>query len=333
MMKFTSFFFFLMTNLLASEPPCVLVAGGAGFIGSHLCHALIEKGNRVYCLDNFYTGKKANIEDLLSSDHFHLIEHDIIDPISCAVKFDKIFNLACPASPVHYQNRPLFTIKTSVMGTMNLLEIAKRDRAVFFQASTSEVYGDPLEHPQTEEYCGNVNPIGPRACYDEGKRLAETICFEYHRQFGVPIKVGRIFNTYGPNMAMSDGRVVSNFITQALKNIPITIYGDGSQTRSFCYVDDLVDAIIRFSESKEQTTGPINLGNPDEYTIYELADIVVTMTDTNKPITHKNLPKDDPKVRKPNITKARILLNWKPKIQLKQGLSKTINYFKKEIKE
>ena len=328
-----TFFILLTVNTYATEPRKVLVAGGAGFIGSHLCQELVNQGYDVYCLDNFYTGSKRNVAPLLNKSSFHLINHDVIYPITLDVRFDKVFNLACPASPVHYQNRPIFTIKTSVIGTFNLLDIARRDNATFFQASTSEVYGDPKEHPQREEYFGNVNPIGPRACYDEGKRVAETICFEYMRQYGVKIKVGRIFNTYGPNMSVEDGRVVSNFISQAIKEDPITIYGDGSQTRSFCYVDDLVNAIIAFSDTKDDITGPINLGNPNEFTIGELAKHVCAMINSETKVEYFNLPQDDPRLRKPNIDKAKTILGWTPRVQLKDGLNKTLPYFQSELKK
>ncbi len=324
---------FFVSSLFATEKENVLVAGGAGFIGSHLCGKLLNSNYNVYCIDNFYTGRKENLTPYLENPSFFVIEHDVINPIDLKVTFAKVFNLACPASPIHYQNRPIFTIKTSVLGALNLLEIAKRDGAVFFQASTSEIYGDPLIHPQTEEYHGNVNPIGPRACYDEGKRLAETVCFEYSRLYNVKIKVGRIFNTYGPNMSIEDGRVVSNFISQALKNEPITVYGDGSQTRSFCYVDDLVNAIIQFSNSDDQITGPINLGNPNEFTITELADLICMMIPSSKNVVYCNLPEDDPKLRRPNIEKAETLLDWRPKIQLNEGLQKTIPYFQQEVEK
>jgi len=306
----------------------ILVTGGAGFIGSHLCEALLKQGHYIICLDNFFTGRKENIKHLMDFDNFELIRHDIIDPIKLEV--DEIYNLACPASPVHYQYNPIKTIKTSILGTMNMLGLAKRVKAKILQASTSEVYGDPLVHPQQESYRGNVNPIGPRACYDEGKRAAETLCFDYHRQHKVDIRVVRIFNTYGPNMQINDGRVVSNFIVQALKNEDITVYGDGKQTRSFCYVSDLVRGMIDFM-NQEQHLGPINLGNDGEFTILELTEKVIQLTQSKSKITFKPLPEDDPLQRKPDLSLARKLISYEPKIKLEEGLIKTIEYFKKRL--
>jgi len=306
----------------------ILVTGGAGFIGSHLCEALLKQGHYVICLDNFFTGRKENIKHLMDFYNFELIRHDIIDPIKLEV--DEIYNLACPASPFHYQYNPIKTIKTSILGTMNMLGLAKRVKAKILQASTSEVYGDPLVHPQPESYRGNVNPIGPRACYDEGKRAAETLCFDYHRQHKVDIRVVRIFNTYGPNMQFNDGRVVSNFIVQALKNEDITVYGDGKQTRSFCYVSDLVRGMIDFM-NQDQHLGPINLGNDGEFTILELAEKVIQLTHSKSKITFKPLPEDDPLQRKPDLSLARKLINYEPKIKLEEGLIKTIEYFKKRL--
>jgi len=306
----------------------ILVTGGAGFIGSHLCEALLKQGHYVICLDNFFTGRKENIKHLMDFYNFELIRHDIIDPIKLEV--DEIYNLACPASPVHYQYNPIKTIKTSILGTMNMLGLAKRVKAKILQASTSEVYGDPSVHPQPESYRGNVNPIGPRACYDEGKRAAETLCFDYYRQHKVDIRVVRIFNTYGPNMQINDGRVVSNFIVQALKNEDITVYGDGKQTRSFCYVSDLVRGMIDFM-NQEQHLGPINLGNDSEFTILELAKKVIELTHSKSKITFKPLPEDDPLQRKPDLSLARKLINYEPKIKLEEGLIKTIEYFKKRL--
>lgn len=303
----------------------ILVTGGAGFIGSHLCDILVQQGNDVLCLDNLYTGRKRNIAHLLGSPDFEFLRHDITFPLF--VEVDEIYNLACPASPIHYQNDPVQTTKVNVHGAINVLGLAKRVKAKIFQASTSEVYGDPMVHPQPETYAGNVNCIGVRSCYDEGKRCAETLFFDYHRQHGVKIKVGRIFNTYGPNMHPDDGRVVSNFITQALQGKPITIYGDGSQTRSFCYIDDMVDVILRLMASPDDVTGPVNIGNPDEFTILELAEKVVQMTGTKSEIIFRPLPSDDPRQRKPDITRAREILGWSPKTPLSQGLIKTIEYF------
>ncbi len=301
-----------------------LVTGGAGFIGSFLCERLMAQGHEVICLDNFYTGRKCNVAHLLSDPRFELIRHDITEPILLEV--DRIYNLACPASPVHYQYNPVKTVKTSVMGMVHMLGLGKRVRARVLQASTSEVYGDPAEHPQREEYWGHVNPIGPRACYDEGKRVAETLCFDYHRQNGVDVRVVRIFNTYGPRMLEDDGRVVSNFVVQALKGHDITIYGDGQQTRSFCYVDDLVTGLVSMMDQNE-VIGPINLGNPVEFTIRELADLVIALTGSKSQIVAKPLPKDDPVRRQPDITKARLHLGWEPKVPLRAGLEKTIAYF------
>lgn len=306
----------------------VLVTGGAGFIGSHICEKLIEKGHEVLCLDNFYTGAKENILHLFDSSYFELIRHDIINPITLEV--DEIYNLACPASPVHYQYNAIKTIKTNVIGTMNMLGLAKRVKAKFLQASTSEVYGDPKEHPQKESYWGNVNPIGIRSCYDEGKRVAETLTMDYHRMNGVEIRIVRIFNTYGPRMAVNDGRVVSNFIVQALNGENITVHGDGSQTRSFCYVDDLVNGILA-NMSSHEFYGPINIGNPGEFTIIELAQKIIDMTGSKSKIIYKPLPQDDPIRRKPDITLAKEKLNFSPTIALDKGLVETIAYFEKML--
>ena len=308
----------------------ILVTGGAGFLGSHLCRKLLAEGNEVICLDNFFTGRKANIQDLLANPYFEFFRHDICDPFKAEV--DQIYNLACPASPVHYQYNPIKTTKTSVMGAINMLGLAKRVKARILQASTSEVYGDPTVHPQPESYRGNVNPIGPRACYDEGKRCAETLFFDYHNQNKVDIRVIRIFNTYGPNMLPNDGRVVSNFIVQALSGQPITIYGDGSQTRSFCYVSDLIDGIIRMM-NQDQTVGPVNLGNPIEFTIKELAEKVLQLIGGKSTLVFKPLPTDDPLQRKPDITLAKKHLNWEPKISLEEGLLPTIEFFRKRLAE
>ncbi len=304
----------------------ILVTGGAGFIGSHLCSRLVDEGNDVLCVDNFFTGSKSNIEPLLDKHHFELIRHDVTKEL--LVEVDQIYNLACPASPVHYQYNPVKTMKTSVMGAINMLGLAKRVKVRVLQASTSEVYGNPNVHPQPEEYWGNVNPIGIRSCYDEGKRAAETLFFDYSRQNGVDIKVIRIFNTYGPNMNANDGRVVSNFIVQALKGEDITIYGDGTQTRSFCYVDDLVEGMIRMMNSRDGFTGPVNLGNPQEFTMLELAEKVISLTGSRSKIVHKPLPQDDPTQRKPVIDLAKKELDWTPKIALNEGLARTIEYFK-----
>lgn len=307
----------------------ILVTGGAGFLGSHLCDALIIKGYDVLCVDNFFTGAKDNVAHLLSHPKFELMRHDVTFPLY--VEIDQIYNLACPASPIHYQYDPVQTTKTSVHGAINMLGLAKRTGARILQASTSEVYGDPEVHPQVESYWGKVNPIGVRSCYDEGKRCAETLFFDYFRQHNLEIKVMRIFNTYGPRMHPNDGRVVSNFIIQALKDEPITIYGDGSQTRSFCYVDDLIDGMIKLMESNEDITGPINIGNPNEFTMIELANLVIKLTDSRSKITFKPLPQDDPKQRQPDITLAKNLLNWSPNVDLENGIKVTIEYFKKRI--
>jgi UDP-glucuronate decarboxylase len=307
----------------------ILVTGGAGFLGSHLCDKLVTQGHHVLCVDNYFTGSKKNIEPLLRYPNFEVIRQDVCFPLY--VEVDEIYNLACPASPVHYQHDPIQTTKTSILGAYNLLGLAKRTGAKILQASTSEVYGDPLEHPQREEYWGNVNPIGIRSCYDEGKRAAETLFFDYHRQHKVRIKVARIFNTYGPRMAANDGRVVSNFIVQALKDKDITIYGDGTQTRSFCYVDDLVYGLMSLMNSKDSITGPINLGNPGEFTILELAEKVIEKTGSSSKIVFKPLPGDDPKQRQPDITRAQVLLDWNPEIILDNGLADTINYFKNVV--
>lgn len=303
----------------------VLVTGGAGFIGSHLCEALLETGAEVLCLDNFFTGARSNVAHLLTHPRFELMRHDVTMPLF--VEVDQIYNLACPASPVHYQYDPVQTTKTSVHGAINMLGLAKRTGARILQASTSEVYGDPDVHPQQEDYWGNVNPIGPRSCYDEGKRCAETLFFDYHRQHQLDIKVARIFNTYGPRMHPNDGRVVSNFIVQALQGEDITLYGDGQQTRSFCYVDDLVKGLMSLMDSRDGVTGPINLGNPGEFTIKELAEQVIELTGSGSKLAHKPLPQDDPRKRRPDITRAQEQLNWGPSIALKEGLTKTIAYF------
>lgn len=305
----------------------ILVTGGAGFIGAHLCRRLVAEGNDVLCADNFYTGTRDNIGDLLDNPRFELMRHDITFPLF--VEVDEIYNLACPASPVHYQNNPVQTTKTSVHGAINVLGLAKRVRARILQASTSEVYGDPTQHPQTEEYWGNVNPIGIRACYDEGKRCAETLFFDYYRQHKLQIKVARIFNTYGPLMHPNDGRVVSNFAMQALRGEPITIYGDGNQTRSFCYVSDLVDGLIRFMNTGPDVIGPINLGNPGEFTVRQLADIIIRLSGSGSKIVSQPLPADDPRQRRPDITKARERLGWQPTVALEDGLVPTIEYFRR----
>jgi UDP-glucuronate decarboxylase len=304
----------------------ILVTGGAGFLGSHLCRRLLENGSDVICLDNFFTGCRDNVIDLLSNPHFELMRHDVTFPLY--VEVDEIYNLACPASPIHYQHDPVQTTKTSVHGAINMLGLAKRTRAKILQASTSEVYGDPQVHPQQESYWGHVNPIGPRSCYDEGKRCAETLFFDYHRQHRLRIKVARIFNTYGPNMHPNDGRVVSNFIMQALKGEPITIYADGSQTRSFCFVDDLVAGLMLLMDSADDVTGPINLGNPVEFTIRQLAERVIALTGSSSELVLHPLPTDDPMQRQPDISRARELLGWSPVIELDQGLVRTIEYFK-----
>ena len=307
----------------------ILVSGGAGFLGSHLCERLLELGAEVLCVDNFYTGRRRNVSTLLDNPRFELMRHDITFPLF--VEVDAIFNLACPASPVHYQRDPVATTKVSVHGAINMLGLAKRIGAPILQASTSEVYGDPDVQPQAESYRGNVNPIGPRACYDEGKRCAETLFFDYHRQHGVQVKVVRIFNTYGPRMQSDDGRVVSNFIVQALKGAPITVAGDGGQTRSFCFVDDLIDGLLRMMASPAEVTGPINLGNPEEFEIGELADLIVEMTDSSSPRISLPLPPDDPRRRRPDITLARKILGWVPVISLRQGLVPTMDYFRSEL--
>ena len=303
----------------------ILITGGAGFLGSHLCDRLIEQGHEIICLDNFFTGRKANIQHLVGNPHFELVRHDVIDPFKFEV--DRIYNLACPASPPHYQYNPIKTMKTSVVGAINCLGLAKRVKARVFQASTSEVYGDPNVHPQPEAYWGHVNPIGLRSCYDEGKRAAETLFFDYHRENGVDIRVIRIFNTYGPRMLPDDGRVVSNFIVQALQGKDLTVYGEGSQTRSFCYVDDLVDGFMRFME-QEKIVGPMNLGNPGEFTMLQLAELVLKKVGGKSKITHLPLPSDDPKQRRPDITLAKETLGWEPKVPLEDGIEKTIAYFK-----
>jgi UDP-glucuronate decarboxylase len=307
-----------------------LISGGAGFLGSHLCDALIKKGHDVLCVDNFFTGNKDNVSHLISSTKFELMRHDVTFPLY--VEVDQIYNLACPASPIHYQLDPVQTTKTSVHGAINMLGLAKRTGARILQASTSEVYGDPEVHPQTENYWGRVNPIGIRSCYDEGKRCAETLFFDYFRQHHLEIKVMRIFNTYGPRMHPNDGRVVSNFIVQALQNKPITIYGDGSQTRSFCYVSDLIEGMIKFMESDKTITGPINIGNPNEFTMLELAELILKLTSSQSKIIFKSLPEDDPKQRQPDISLARNKLGWEPKIKLEDGLNETIKYFREVLK-
>ena len=309
----------------------ILVTGGAGFIGSHLCDKLVSEGNYVICLDNFFTGSKANIAHLLNKPNFELVEHDIINPYDREV--DEIYNLACPASPPHYQYDPVRIVRTSVLGIINTLELAKKYNAKILQASTSEIYGDPQVHPQVETYWGNVNPIGLRSCYDEGKRCAETLMMDYHRQYGVNIRIIRIFNTYGPNMALNDGRVVSNFIIQALKNEDITIYGAGSQTRSFCYVSDLVSGMVKMMNNPQSFIGPVNLGNPSERTILDLAQLVIDLIGSKSKIIFKELPSDDPTQRKPDITLAKKELNWAPEVDIKIGLEKTIKYFANRIKE
>ena len=320
-----------MSRLLKESSKRILVTGGAGFLGSHLCEKLLDEGHDVICADNFYSATKQNILHLLGLPNFELIRHDITFPLY--VEVDEIYNLACPASPVHYQHDPVQTTKTCVHGSINMLGLAKRLKCRIFQASTSEVYGDPTIHPQTEEYWGNVNPTGIRSCYDEGKRCAETLFFDYWRQHNLEIKVARIFNTYGPRMLVNDGRVVSNFIVQALKGDDITIYGDGSQTRSFCYVDDMVDAFVRFMNTEPEITGPINLGNPNEFTILELAEKVIGLTNSSSKIQHLPLPSDDPKQRQPDISQAKEKLKWKPSIELGTGLKHTIRYFKEVLNE
>ncbi|MDB4096890.1 SDR family oxidoreductase [Methylophilaceae bacterium] len=308
----------------------IMVTGGAGFLGSHLCRRLIREGHDVLAVDNSFTGTRKNVDDLLNNPRFELMRHDVTFPLY--VEVDEIYNLACPASPIHYQNDPVQTTKTSVHGAINMLGLAKRLKAKILQASTSEVYGDPMVHPQPEAYWGNVNPIGIRSCYDEGKRCAETLFFDYWRQHQLRIKVARIFNTFGPSMQVNDGRVVSNFIVQALNNKPITIYGDGSQTRSFCYVDDLIDGLIKLMNSANEVTGPVNLGNPNEFTMIELANKVIELTFSRSEIIFEPLPQDDPKQRQPDINLAKDLLGWQPTVELSDGLSSTINYFQSIIK-
>jgi UDP-glucuronate decarboxylase len=310
--------------------PRTLITGGAGFIGSHLCEALLGAGDEVICVDNFFTGTKRNVAHLLGNPYFELLRHDVCFPLF--IEVDRILNLACPASPIHYQHDPVQTTKTSVHGAINMLGLAKRLKVPIFQASTSEVYGDPIEHPQTESYWGNVNPIGIRSCYDEGKRCAETLFFDYNRQHGIPIKVARIFNTYGPRMHPNDGRVVSNFITSALKGDPITIYGDGSQTRSFCYVDDLVQGIRDLMDLGDEFTGPVNLGNPAELTILGLAEMVIEITGSSSKLTRRELPQDDPVRRKPDVSLAEKLFQWNPSTALREGLEKTIEYFEQKLR-
>jgi UDP-glucuronate decarboxylase len=308
-----------------------LVTGGAGFLGSHLCDRLVADGHDVLCLDNFFTGSKDSIAHLMSNPYFELIRHDVTFPFYAEV--DQIYNLACPASPIHYQHDPVQTTKTAVHGAINMLGLAKRLKVRIFQASTSEVYGDPQVHPQTEDYWGHVNPIGYRSCYDEGKRCAETLFFDYRRQFNLPIKVGRIFNTYGPRMHPNDGRVVSNFIVQALRNEDITIYGDGSQSRSFCYVSDLIEAIVRFMATPDDVTGPLNLGNPNEFTILELAETIISLTGSKSKLRFLSLPTDDPKQRQPELSRTKAALGWKPETTLRDGLLKTIPSFEASLKQ
>ena len=309
----------------------VLVTGGAGFLGAHLCKKLLARGDQVLCIDNFYTGTRRNIEPLLDHKRFELLRHDVTFPLY--VEVDEIYNLACPASPIHYQRDPVQTTKTSVIGAINMLGLAKRVKAKIFQASTSEIYGDPTVHPQPEEYWGNVNSIGIRSCYDEGKRCAETLFFDYRRQHNMPIKVARIFNTYGPHMHPNDGRVVSSFIVQALLNRDLTVFGEGQQSRAFCYVDDLIDGFVALMDTPEDVTGPINLGNPHEFTIAELAQKVIDLTGSGSKLIYSPLPADDPKQRRPDITKAKQLLNWSPKVELQEGLLKTIRYFEVMLAE
>ncbi len=309
----------------------ILITGGAGFIGSHLCERLLDQGHEVVCVDNLFTGRRANIKHLLANDRFEFIRHDIIQPL--LVDVDQIYNLACPASPIHYQYNPVKTIQTNVIGTYNMLELARQVRARILQASTSEVYGDPDVHPQPESYWGNVNPVGPRSCYDEGKRCAETLMTDYHLQNNVQVRIARIFNTYGPRMALNDGRVVSNFAIQALREEPVTIFGDGSQTRSFCYVDDLVEGLIHMMNfDGEDATTPVNLGNPQERTILELAELIIKMAGSESKIVYKALPEDDPKQRKPDISLAKKRFGWEPTINAKQGLEKTVSYFRERLK-
>ena len=307
----------------------ILITGGAGFLGSHLCDYMIQKGHNVLCLDNLRTGSKKNISHLLQQQNFTFIQHDVCQPFFAEV--DEIYNLACPASPIHYQEDPIFTVKTSFLGAWHMLGLAKKNQATLFQASTSEVYGDPFIHPQKEDYWGHVNPVGFRSCYDEGKRCAETLCIDYFRQHKIPIKLGRIFNTFGPRMHPQDGRVVSNFIVQALKGEDITIYGKGKQTRSFCYVDDLILAIVKFAQTTKDVIGPINLGNPQEFTILELAEIILDLTGSSSKIIYKELPQDDPQQRRPDIVKAKQQLKWQPTTDLKKGLQQTIAYFEEVL--
>src|ERR1039457_2556620 len=312
------------------QPKRIVVTGGAGFLGSHLCDRLLDTGAEVICLDNFFTGSKSNVAHLLTNPRFEIVRHDVVNPILLEV--DQIYNFACPASPVHYQYNPVKTVKTNVMGAIHMLGLAKRVGARILQASTSEVYGDAREHPQKESYWGHVNPIGPRSCYDEGKRLAETLMMDYHRQNGVDIRIVRIFNTYGPRMAIDDGHVVSNFIVQALRNLPITLYGDGRQTRSFCYVTDLIEGVCRLMNT-EGLTGPVNIGNPNEFTIRELADLVISLTGSRSDSGHRSLPQDDPVQRQPDISLATEKLGWQPAMPLKEGLVPTIDYFERLLSE
>ncbi len=307
----------------------ILVTGGAGFLGSFLCQRLLEDGHDVLCVDNYFTGSRDNVLHLMDDPRFELLRHDVTFPLY--VEVDQVYNLACPASPIHYQFDPVQTVKTNVHGAINMLGLAKRTRARIFQASTSEVYGDPSLHPQPEHYRGNVNPIGPRACYDEGKRCAETLFFDYHRQYGIDIRVARIFNTYGPRMHPNDGRVVSNFIVQALKNEPVTLYGDGSQTRSFCYVEDLIEGFVRLMAAPMDPVMPVNLGNPGEFTVRQLAEMVIELTGSRSKLVFLPLPADDPVQRRPDITKAREMLGWEPKVQLREGLARTIEYFSSNL--
>lgn len=304
----------------------ILITGGAGFIGSHLCKKLLEQGNDILCLDNYFTGSKDNIKDLMGNPHFECVRHDIINPYLAEV--DEIYNLACPASPIHYQYNPIKTLQTSVIGVSNMLNLAKYRNCKILHASTSEVYGDPVTHPQNESYWGNVNPIGIRSCYDEGKRCAETLMMDYHRQENIKIKIVRIFNTYGPNMSVNDGRVVSNFIVQALKNEDITIYGDGNQTRSFQYIDDLIDGLIKMMATDDSSTGPVNIGNPREFTIKQLAEMIIELTGSKSKLVYRPLPGDDPRQRKPDISLARKILDWSPKVDAEDGLKNTIEYFR-----
>ena len=320
-----------MSEIANPSAKRVLVTGGAGFLGSHLCDRLVAAGNEVICADNYFTGRRGNVAHLMGKPNFELIRHDVTFPLY--IEVDEIFNLACPASPVHYQHDPVQTTKTSVHGAINMLGLAKRTGARIFQASTSEVYGDPAIHPQTEDYWGNVNPIGPRSCYDEGKRCAETLFFDYHRQHGVEIKVARIFNTYGPRMHPQDGRVVSNFIVQALKGEDITIFGDGTQTRSFCYADDLINGFLALMASDPEVTGPVNLGNPGEFTMIELAENVLDLTGSASKLVHRPLPQDDPKQRRPDISVAAQTLGWEPKVALRDGLKSTIAYFEALVRQ